>query len=113
MFVVSLTYIRPLAEVDALLEQHRSFLERMYDAGVFLLSGRREPRTGGVILAQASSSAELSRLLAEDPFAIHDVASYEIMEFLPTMSAESLRHLLAASATGVEHRSDAEGGDSR
>ena len=95
MFIVLLTYTQPLAAVDALVPAHREFLQRMYATGSFLLSGRKEPRDGGVILAQAASATALSELLAQDPFQIHGVAAYEVIEFAPSMAAPALRSLLA------------------
>lgn len=96
MFVVLLTYTQPLEAVDAWLPAHRDFLERMYRAGTFLLSGRKEPRDGGVILAQAASAAELASVLAQDPFHAHGVARYQVVEFLPSMAAPALQSLVAA-----------------
>ena len=52
MFVLLLTYVRPLAEVDALMREHVAWLDEHYAAGRFLVSGRRIPRTGGVIVAR-------------------------------------------------------------
>lgn len=95
MFVVLLTYTQPLEAVDALLPAHREFLQRMYADGVFLLSGRKEPRDGGVILATAESLPALEAALAQDPFQVHGVASYQIIRFTPTMAAPILTPLLA------------------
>lgn len=96
MFVVLLTYTRPLAAVDALIPAHREFLQRMYETGTFLLSGRKEPRDGGVILASATSALELESVLAQDPFHIHGVANYQVIEFFPTMAAPALQSLVGA-----------------
>jgi uncharacterized protein YciI len=95
MFIVLLNYIKPLSEVDRFVEEHRQFLQRHYAAGNFLLSGRKEPRTGGVILATAGTRAEIERIIEDDPFRREKVAEYEIIEFLPSMSAEHLAHLVA------------------
>ncbi|RTL39614.1 MAG: GTP cyclohydrolase [Rhodocyclaceae bacterium] len=94
MFVVLLNYVKPLSEVDRFVGEHRQFLERHYAAGNFLLSGRKEPRTGGVILATAGSRAEVERIIQSDPFHREEIASYEIVEFLPSMSAEHLADLV-------------------
>jgi len=94
MFLVVLTYIEPLAVVDRHLPAHRAFLERGYEAGVFLLSGRREPREGGVILANAPSEEALRALLATDPFQVHGVAAYTLIRFTPSMAAAPLQSLL-------------------
>lgn len=80
MFIVLLTYKLPLAEVERHLAAHREYLDRQYAAGTFLCSGPQNPRTGGVILCRAAVDA----LTAEDPFRIHGVADYEIIEFSPT-----------------------------
>lgn len=90
MFIVLLEYLRPLAEVDALIPAHREFLDRHYKAGHFLLSGRQEPRTGGVILATLPSRTQLEQLLREDPFQQAGAASYQIIEFIPTLTAPDL-----------------------
>lgn len=96
MFVILLHYVKPLAEVDRLVQEHRAFLERHYAAGHFLVSGRKEPRTGGVILANAASRAQVERMVEEDPFKREGVAEYEIVEFVPTMAGPALAGLLAA-----------------
>ena len=95
MFVVLLTYTQSLEAVDALVPAHREYLQRMYQAGTFLLSGRKEPRDGGVILATAASAQELESLLAQDPFHVHGVAAYQVIQFIPTMAAPGLQSLLA------------------
>ena len=95
MFVVLLHYSQPLEVIDGLLDAHRLFLDKNYARGVFLASGRRLPRTGGVILARAGSRDDLEAILAEDPFAKAGAASYEIIEFLPGKVAPGLEGLLA------------------
>ncbi len=95
MFVVLLTYIKPMSEVDRFVEEHREFLKRYYASGKFLLSGRKEPRTGGVILAVAETRAEIESIVQNDPFHREKIANYEIVEFLPSMSAEHFSNLIA------------------
>ncbi|QID19662.1 GTP cyclohydrolase [Nitrogeniibacter mangrovi] len=87
MYLIMLTYRRPLAEVDAQLAAHRAFLERHYDAGHFLMSGPREPRTGGIILARAASAAAVAEWVSEDPFKQAGVADYEVVGWRPGMAA--------------------------
>jgi len=96
MFLVLLTYTVPLEVVDRHIPAHRDFLSRNYARGAFLLSGRKEPREGGIILATADSRQALEALLAEDPFHIHGVAQYQIVQFTPTMAADALSTLVAA-----------------
>ena len=94
-FILLLDYVRPLLEVDAQIAAHRAFLESQYAAGIFLLSGRQEPRIGGVIMAQATSLAAIEAITQQDPFYISGVAQYTVIEFVPTMSADSLSFLVA------------------
>lgn len=94
MFIIQLTYTRPLEEVDRLLGEHKQFLEKYYAEGIFILSGRKHPRTGGVILARAESLAGIEKIITEDPFHGHGLADYTITEFLPTMANETLQTLL-------------------
>lgn len=94
MFLIQLTYTRPLAEVDNLLDEHAQFLKKYYEEGVFLLSGRKHPRTGGIILAHAESMASIEKIITEDPFHRQGVAEYTITEFLPSMIGESLKTLI-------------------
>ncbi|KFN38747.1 MAG: GTP cyclohydrolase [Sulfuricurvum sp. MLSB] len=93
MFIISLTYIKPLDEVDALLEEHVEYLKEQYRLGNFLASGRKVPRTGGIILARAVSREEIETIITLDPFYRHGVASYEITEFSPTMTSPELAFL--------------------
>lgn len=90
LFLIMLDYLRPLDEVDAHLPAHRDFLDRHYAAGHFLLSGRKEPRTGGVILARADSHAQVSRWVAEDPFHKAGLARYDLVAWLPGKQAAAL-----------------------
>ena len=90
MFIISITYTKPADQVDALLTAHRQFLNEYYASGVFLMSGRKVPRSGGVIIADASERAEIEEIMQEDPFYIGQVAEYAITEFVPSMTAESL-----------------------
>lgn len=89
-----LTYRKPLDEVDRFISEHRQFLERHYAAGHFLISGRKVPRTGGVILAKAESRAEIEHIVRNDPFHREGIAEYQIIEFLPSMTASQFSGLL-------------------
>jgi len=89
LFVLDLTYVTDLVEVDRHMEGHRRYLAVNYERGVFLASGRKVPRTGGVILAQGTRD-EIEQAIDGDPFATNGVAEYRITEFLPTMTAPLL-----------------------
>src|SRR5687768_9903093 len=66
MFVLLLSYVRPVEEVDALMRQHMAWVSEQYDAGRFVVSGRQVPRTGGVIVARGDDRDEIERIAASD-----------------------------------------------
>lgn len=93
MFIVSLTYTRDISEIEKYLPAHLDYLERYYAAGKFIASGRKNPRTGGVILVLAQNRDELDSIIAEDPFKINDLANFEVTEFIPNKTAEQFAFL--------------------
>jgi len=90
MFIASLTYVKDLSEVEAHLPDHVAYLEHYYGQGIFLMSGRKEPRNGGVIVMQADSREQVEKIISEDPFNQASIAEYEITEFIPTKTAPEL-----------------------
>ncbi len=94
MFVLLLTYVKPLAEVDALMRPHVAWLEEQYAAGHFLVSGRQIPRTGGVIVARGDDREEIEALAATDPFVSGGVATCEVVQFHPSQTAPGFDALL-------------------
>jgi uncharacterized protein YciI len=94
LFVLLLTYTKPLSEVDALMGEHVAWLNEHYDAGRFLVSGRRIPRTGGVILARGDDQEEIEALAASDPFVSAGAATCEVIRFRASQSAAGLDRLL-------------------
>ena len=94
MFIIHITYQVDLEKIEAHLEAHISYLNSYYEAGVFLTSGRKVPRNGGIILAKAKSLQELEDIVAKDPFNLHNLATYEIVEFVPTKAAKNLELLI-------------------
>ena len=88
MFVLLLTYTRPLDEVDALMRRHMRWLDKHYAAGRFVVSGRRIPRSGGVILARGDDREEMERIAASDPFVAGGVATCEVVQFRASQTEE-------------------------
>lgn len=90
LFLIVLRYIRPLAEVEEQLSAHRAYLQRHYASGHFLLSGRQEPRIGGVILLRAADRASAERIVVADPFIGSGVAEAELIEWAPSLRADEV-----------------------
>ena len=93
MFIVSLTYKTSMDLVEQHLAAHIDYLKQQYGLGNFLASGKKVPRTGGVILSNMESCEQLNAVLNQDPFKKNDLADYEITEFIPSMSCEKLKFL--------------------
>lgn len=95
MFIVILTYKKPLSEVDKYLQAHRDYLAEHYAIGDFIASGPQNPRIGGVIMIKAADREAVNTIISQDPFNINGIADYRIVEFTPTMFCdESLQTLL-------------------
>ncbi|MFB7336826.1 YciI family protein [Streptomyces adustus] len=90
MFVLELTCTAPLEAVDAVLDAHAAWLDEQYEKGLFLASGRKDPRDGGVILAVAADRAAIEEVAAGDPFTVAGVCAYRITEFTATKTAPAL-----------------------
>lgn len=74
MFIFTLTYIKPINEVEKFLQQHIDYLEKNYRLGHFIASGRKVPRTGGVILCRAENKEQALTIMQKDPFYIQQIA---------------------------------------
>lgn len=83
MFIITLTYKAPIEEVDKYLIEHRAFLDTGYQQNIFIASGPKQPRTGGIILSQLKNRIELEAFIKNDPFFINHIADVEITEFSP------------------------------
>lgn len=90
LFVIDLTYTASLEMVDQLVPSHKAFVERGYASGLFLVSGAKVPRTGGVIIARGRTLADIEALITGDPFHMARVAKYRITEFEPGNTADAL-----------------------
>jgi uncharacterized protein YciI len=50
------------------MKAHIQFLDRHYEACDFNTSGRKVPRTGGIITARGKSKEEVEQWMQDDPF---------------------------------------------
>ena len=91
MFVIELIYKAPLAEIDAHMAAHVKFLKKYYASGNFLVSGRKIPRDGGIILAVGKSRQQIEAIVEEDPFFVHGLADFRIIEFRASQHANDIQ----------------------
>ncbi len=102
MFLVLMTYKKPINEIDRYLLDHRLFLDIGYKNNYFIVSGPRNPRTGGILLSQLNDRDQLEKILKDDPFYVNDVASYEVIEFMPIKYHPDFSRFIETNAPGVE-----------
>ncbi len=82
-FIIEITYTVSFTKIEEVLQEHRNFLQKGYDAGILLCSGPQEPKTGGLIVARSQSLENIKDYFKNDPFLQHNVAQYRYIEFNP------------------------------
>jgi uncharacterized protein YciI len=91
MFVIELIYKADLGKIDAHMAAHVKFLKKYYAAGHFLVSGRKVPRDGGIILAVGADRAQIAAIIEEDPFVLRGLAEARIIEFRASQRADDIQ----------------------
>ena len=87
MFIIELIYKASLAQIDAAMTAHVKYLKKYYAAGKFLVSGRKIPRDGGIIVAVGKSREEIETIAREDPFCARGLADVRVIEFRASQKA--------------------------
>jgi len=91
MFVIELIYKVDLSQIDAHMKAHVAFLNKHYAAGSFVVSGRKIPRDGGIILAVGQDRSEIEAIMVEDPFVSRGLADVRIIEFRASQRADDVQ----------------------
>lgn len=94
MFIIELTYKVSLEEIDAHMKAHVTYLNKYYQSKNFIVSGRKIPRDGGIIIAAASTKKEIEKIVKQDPFYKHKLADFRIIEFNASQKAENIDTLI-------------------
>ena len=97
MFVIEIVYKASLAEIDAHMAAHVKFLKKYYAAGNFLVSGRKIPRDGGIIVAVGPSRERMQAIIEEDPFHARGLADFRIIEFRASQHADDIQKRIATT----------------
>ena len=97
MFVIELIYKADLTAIDAHMAAHVRFLKKYYASGHFLVSGRKVPRDGGIILAVGQNRQEIETIVREDPFCVHGLADFRIIEFGASQRAKDIQERIGTS----------------
>jgi len=97
MFVIELIYTAALSEIDAHMAAHVKFLKKYYAAGNFLVSGRKIPRDGGIIVAVGDSRSQIEAIVREDPFCARGLADFRVIEFRANQRADDIQSRIERS----------------
>lgn len=87
-FIVFIEYKTALENIIRVTDEHRAHLKKGYEAGMFLISGPRIPRTGGIVIAKAKDSSVLEKFFSEDPYSLNSYADYKFIQFNPKSNHE-------------------------
>jgi uncharacterized protein YciI len=80
MFLLISKYLVGIKEVEGRLPQHGAWVEKGYEDGRILLSGRLVPPEGGAIVARGDDREEVEKWIEGDPFHVHGIAEYQVFE---------------------------------
>ena len=94
MFIVLLKFSANKEQASELMDDHKQWLKRGFDDGIFLLAGGLQPGLGGGVMAHNTSLADLEARVNEDPFVAQNVVSAEILEIAPAKADERLQFLV-------------------
>ena len=67
------------------------FSTSTYASGHFLVSGRKIPRDGGIILAAGKTRQQMQAIVEEDPFVARGLADFRIIEFRASQRANDIQ----------------------
>ena len=91
MFIIELIYKASLGQIDANMAAHMKYLKKYYAAGKFLVSGRKIPRDGGIIVAVGAGREEIESIAREDPFWARGLAEFRVIEFRVSQRADDIQ----------------------
>ena len=96
MFLLELTYTAPLDRIDAAMKAHMKWLRAHYAAGHFLVSGRKIPRDGGIIIATGTDREAVVNIAHQDPFVSQGLATVRVIEFRASQKAPDAQRFVDA-----------------
>jgi len=97
-FLVFIHYKVPVDQLGDNVRLHREFLQTGYDRGWLLMSGPRNPKTGGVVVARAPALDGLKEFFTKDPYKLLGLADHEFLEFDPVKFQPFLTHWMDGQA---------------
>jgi uncharacterized protein YciI len=92
MILIELSYVVPAETITAHRAAHLDWLAAAKAEGRLLVSGRKQPVTGGILIV-SGTLAEAEAWAKTDPFAIEGLAEYRFLDIAVSMTAPGLEAL--------------------
>ena len=93
MYLITITYTQPLEAVERVLPAHRQYLRDAPLSSQIVMTGRRRPATGGLVMLRADKREEVEAFVRQDPYCTENVAAFDIVEFDVAQVAPGLEGL--------------------
>ena len=94
MFIIQLKFSHNKSKASQYIEDHKLWIKKGFDEGVFLFTGSIKPNAGGIVMAHNISYQALQARVQNDPFVIHDIVNADITEVEPSRADKRLLFLL-------------------
>lgn len=98
-FLVQIDYNVPVESLGDTIRLHREFLQIGYEKGWLLMSGPRNPTTGGIVVARAPSQQALEDFFNGDPYKLSGLATHTFVEFNPVKQQDFMANWINPEAS--------------
>ncbi len=68
---------------DCIMQEHMSYTQKAMEEGIIFMSGLKSDMSGGIFIMKAESIDKIKHYLINEPFKIHGIQDYKIIEFNP------------------------------
>lgn len=80
-FMIEGTILDADIMTDEIMKEHMAYTQKAMDDGTTLISGLKTDMSGGVFIMSADSTEKIESYLSHEPFKIHGIQEYRIIEF--------------------------------
>lgn len=99
MYIIFLRFSANKSQASEFMTDHKEWIKRGVDEGVFLIVGSLKPADsseigGGSIVAHNTTLEELQQRVGDDPFVAENVVSAELVEISPNQVDKRLNFLM-------------------
>ncbi|GKV74806.1 YciI family protein [Pseudarthrobacter sp. NCCP-2145] len=84
LFIATSTYTAPIDVIEATLGEHVAWVVDGYKSRRTLVSGRQAPPVGGAMVFLAEDPEDAQLICDSDPFVRDGLATYDIVEIVPS-----------------------------